>query len=70
MALGITALISGPLIGLVSTWLLEAGEHLYVVAERLGHTDPQTTSSIYAHVSPDQRSSVANVFARVRDGIQ
>lgn len=53
-----------------ATWLLEAGEHLYVVAERLGHTDPQTTSRIYAHVSPDQRSSVANVFARVRDGIQ
>lgn len=53
-----------------ATWLLEAGEHLYVVAEQLGHTDPQTTSRIYAHVSPNQRSSVANVYARVRDGIQ
>jgi integrase len=52
------------------TWLLEAGEHLYVVAERLGHTDPQTTSRTYAHVTPNQRSSVANVYARVRDGIQ
>lgn len=53
-----------------ATWLLEAGEHLYVVAERLGHTDPQTTSRIYAHVTPDQRSGVANVYARVRDGSQ
>ena len=50
--------------------LIEAGEHLYVVAERIGHTDPQTTSRIYAHVTPIQRSSVANVYARVRDGIQ
>jgi len=35
-----------------ATWLLDAGEHVYVVAERLGHTDPQTTARIYAHVTP------------------
>lgn len=51
-----------------ATWLLDAGEHMYVVAERLGHTDPQTTARIYAHVTPKQRSATADVFANVRDG--
>ena len=51
-----------------ATWLLDAGEHMYVVAERLGHTDPQTTARIYAHVTPAQRSATADVFANVRDG--
>ena len=41
---------------------------MYVVAERLGHTDPQTTARIYAHVTPKQRSATADVFANVRDG--
>jgi hypothetical protein len=41
---------------------------MYVMAERLGHTDPQTAARIYAHVTPKQRSATSDVFAIVRDG--
>jgi|APCry1669189000_1035189.scaffolds.fasta_scaffold776522_1 integrase len=43
---------------------------MYVVAERLGHTDPQTTARIYAHVTPKQRAATAETFAKIRDGQQ
>ena len=50
-----------------ATWLLEAGEQLHVVSERLGHKDPMTTARIYAHVTPKQRVEAADVFASLLD---
>jgi len=51
-----------------ATWLLEAGEQLHVVAERLGHADASTTSNIYAHVTDRQRRQGAETFRRIMDG--
>lgn len=51
-----------------ATWLLEAGEQLHVVAERLGHADSSTTSTIYAHVTGKQRRSAAETFQRIVEG--
>ncbi len=51
-----------------ATWLLEAGEQLHVVAERLGHADSSTTSTIYAHVTKDQRREAAETFRRKLEG--
>lgn len=51
-----------------ATWLLEAGEQLHVVADRLGHADSSTTSNIYAHVTDRQRRQGAETFRRIMDG--
>lgn len=51
-----------------ATWLLEAGEQLHVVAERLGHADSSTTSTIYAHVTKRQRREVADTYRRIFEG--
>lgn len=51
-----------------ATWLLEAGEQLHVVADRLGHADSSTTSNIYAHVTDRQRRKGAETFRRIMDG--
>lgn len=51
-----------------ATWLLEAGEQLHVVADRLGHADSSTTSTVYAHVTERQRRGGAETFRRVMDG--
>ena len=46
-----------------ATWLLEDGEPLHVVAERLGHRDPMVTATIYAHVNQRQSAGAAETFA-------
>lgn len=51
-----------------ATLLLEAGEPLYVVAERLGHANSSTTANIYAHVTERQRRQGAETFRRIMDG--
>ena len=51
-----------------ATLLLEAGEPLHVVAERLGHKDAMVTATIYAHVTPKQSRKAANVFRAVLGG--
>jgi integrase len=51
-----------------ATWLLEAGEQLHVVAERLGHADSSTTSTIYAHVTKKQRRGAAETYERIVEG--
>ena len=45
-----------------ATLLLEAGEPLHVVAERLGHKDAMVTATIYAHVTPNQSRKAAETF--------
>jgi integrase len=46
-----------------ATELLRQGEQLHVVAERLGHRDPMTTATIYAHVSNEQAETASATFA-------
>jgi integrase len=53
--------------------LLEQGVHLKVVAERLGHSSTQITSTIYSHVAPRLHSEAAllaetAVFSRSNRG--
>ena len=48
-----------------ATLLLEAGEPLHVVSERLGHKDAMVTATIYAHVTPEQSRKAADVFRSV-----
>jgi len=46
-----------------ATTLLESGEPLHVVADRLGHRDASVTATIYAHVTVRQHAGAADVFA-------
>jgi integrase len=46
-----------------ATELLQLGEPLHVVSDRLGHKDPMVTATIYAHVSNEQGESASNTFA-------
>ncbi len=48
-----------------ATILLEAGEMLNAVSERLGHSDPSTTSRIYAHVLPGKSRATADRFEQL-----
>ena len=48
-----------------ATLLLQDGEPVHVVAERLGHADPSMTLRVYAHVIRSQRASSAARFARI-----
>ncbi|MBD8036618.1 site-specific integrase [Solibacillus sp. A46] len=43
--------------------LFEAGVTIKEVQDRLGHTDVQTTMNIYAHVSPERKTSAIDKFA-------
>jgi integrase len=53
-----------------ATLLLQDGEPVHVVAERLGHADPSMTLRVYAHVIRSQRASSASRFARIMGEIQ
>ena len=50
-----------------ATLLLKAGVPVHVVAQRLGHSSPALTLSIYSHVLPRQQSAAAVAFARLVD---
>jgi len=43
-----------------ATLLLQVGEPVHVVAQRLGHADVQTTLNTYAHVLPDMQQNAAD----------
>jgi hypothetical protein len=45
--------------------LLNAGVPVHVVAQRLGHSSPALTLSIYSHVLPRQQAAAAAAFARI-----
>jgi site-specific recombinase XerD len=46
-----------------ATELLEQGEQLHVVAERIGHRDAMVTATIYAHVTNRQAETASQRFA-------
>jgi integrase len=43
-----------------ATFLMEAGVHIKVAAERLGHTDPALTMRVYSHVSDTLQQDAAD----------
>jgi integrase len=48
-----------------ATLLLKAGVPLKVVSERLGHSSPAFTMTVYQHVIPGMQRDAADVFARL-----
>lgn len=46
-----------------ATVLLELGEHVKVVQERLGHTTITTTMDVYSHVTPTMQRRAVDRFA-------
>ena len=48
-----------------ATLLLQAGEPVKVVSERLGHASPTVTLTIYAHVLPGMQAGAAATFGRL-----
>jgi integrase len=47
-----------------ATELLNSGAGVHLVKDRLGHSDISTTLRIYAHIRPEQKQEVADLFAR------
>jgi integrase len=47
-----------------ATELLNSGAGVHLVKDRLGHSDISTTLRIYAHVRPEQRQEIADLFAK------
>ncbi len=48
--------------------LLKAGVPVKVVSERLGHSSPSFTMSVYQHVMPGMQAEAAAIFSRLLDG--
>lgn len=48
-----------------ATLLLLAREPVHVVSQRLGHSSPVVTMTVYAHVLPGNQLEAANTFARL-----
>jgi integrase len=48
-----------------ATLLRKAGVPVHVVAQRLGHSSPALTLSIYSHVLPRQQAAAAAAFAKL-----
>lgn len=51
-----------------ATILLKAGVHVKVVSERLGHSNPAFTMTVYQHVIPGMQADAAHVFGEVLHG--
>lgn len=47
-----------------ATELLNSGAGVHLVKDRLGHSDISTTLRTYAHVRPEQRQEIADLFAK------
>jgi len=45
-----------------ATLLLQAGQPVHVVSERLGHTQVTMTLQVYAHVLPDMQTEAATTI--------
>lgn len=48
-----------------ATLLLKSGVPLKVVSERLGHSTPAFTMTVYQHVLPGMQRDAADLFARL-----
>ncbi len=53
-----------------ATLLLQAGTHLKVVQERLGHASIAITADTYSHVAPGLQRAAADAFAEAMDRAQ
>jgi integrase len=49
-----------------ATLLLQAGEPIHVVSERLGHSKVSMTMEVYAHVLPDMQQQAAATMGVLR----
>ena len=52
-----------------ATILLSSGVYVNAVSERLGHADPSITLSIYGHVLPKDRKTLAHKFQAIMNNI-
>lgn len=51
-----------------ATILLTAGVHVKVVSERLGHSSPAFTMTVYQHVIPGMQADAARLFCEALYG--
>jgi integrase len=51
-----------------ATLLLQAGEPVHVVSERLGHATVSMTMEVYAHVLPDMQQDAARRLGALLHG--
>lgn len=51
-----------------ATLLLQAGEPVHVVSQRLGHARVETTWETYAHVLPDMQQQAAATMGTLLHG--
>ena len=51
-----------------ATILLKAGVHVKVVSERLGHSSPAFTMTVYQHVIPGMQADAARLFCEALYG--
>lgn len=52
-----------------ATYLLEAGENLKLIQDRMGHASFNTTVSIYSHVMPGRDAAAADHFGRIAESV-
>ena len=52
----------------VATLLLQAGQPVHVVSERLGHSKVSMTMEVYAHVLPDMQREAASTLSAILHG--
>ena len=45
--------------------MIEAGEHMKVISERMGHSSIQTTMDIYGHVSEETQRAAVSRFSKL-----
>lgn len=53
-----------------ATWLLEAGENLKVVSERLGHSSIRVTADTYLHVSEGMQAMATLKMGEILDSVK
>jgi len=51
-----------------ATLLLQAGQPVHVVSERLGHSTVSMTMEVYAHVLPDMQQQAATTMGALLHG--
>jgi integrase len=49
--------------------LAEAGVELLQIMERLGHTDDETTTRVYLHITKDRKKEASQKFGELMRGL-